>query len=70
MTIASSRRPGSRRPPSQSTQLEGTQLTFVNPEPERPDKPYELEEDIAAEDADSETVVHEGQRGFRDDATD
>ena len=30
----------------------------------------ELPEDIAAEDADSETVVHEGQRGFRDDATD
>ena len=45
-------------------------MTFVNPEPERPDKTYELEEDIAAEDADSEAVVHEGQRGFRDEATD
>jgi hypothetical protein len=45
-------------------------LTFVKPEPERPDKAYELEEDEAAEDADIETVVHEGQRGFRDDTTD
>ena len=45
-------------------------MTFVKPEPERPDKTYELEEDTAVEDADSETVVHEGQRGFRDDATD
>jgi hypothetical protein len=43
-------------------------LTFVKPEPERPDN--EREEDEAAEDADIETVVHEGQRGFRDDATD
>jgi len=42
----------------------------VEPEPERPDKAYELEEDNAAEDADKETVVHEGQRGFRDDAND
>jgi hypothetical protein len=44
-------------------------LTFVGPEPERPDTD-ELEENSAAEDADTETVVHEGQRGFRDDATD
>ncbi len=45
-------------------------MTFVKPEPERPDKDHELEEDDAAQDADIETVVHEGQRGFRDDATD
>ena len=44
-------------------------MTFVEPEPERPDTD-ELEEDDAAEDADTKTVVHEGQRGFRDDATD
>jgi hypothetical protein len=50
-------------------------LTFVKPEPERPDDAYELEKDKdnAAEDADTDTetiVVHEGQRGFRDSATD
>ena len=48
-------------------------MTFVKPEPERPDDAYEPEkdEDHAAEDADTETiVVHEGQRGFRDSATD
>ena len=40
-------------------------MTFVKPEPERPDKDYKPEDD-AAQDADIETVVHEGQRGFRD----
>lgn len=48
-------------------------MTFVKPEPERPDDAYELgkDKDNAAEDADTETiVVHEGQRGFRDSATD
>ena len=46
-------------------------MTFVKPEPERPDDAHELEKDNAAEDADTETVVvHEGQRGFRDSATD
>jgi hypothetical protein len=60
---------GLRRP---SEQLGGgTQLTFVKPpEPERPDRDYELEEDDAGDDADAETVTHEGQRGFRDDTKD
>ena len=70
MTIPSSRRPGSRRPPSHQGDWRGTQLTFVEPESEHPDKTYELEEDHTAEDADTEAVVHEGQRGFRDDAND
>ena len=46
-------------------------MTFVKPpEPERPDKDYELEEGDGDENADTETVVHEGQRGFRDDTKD
>ena len=48
-------------------------MTFVKPEPERPEDADDLEKDKdnAAENADTETiVVHEGQRGFRDSATD
>lgn len=45
-------------------------MTFVKPEPERPDKDSELKEDNVTQDADIDTVVHEGQRGFRDDAKD